>query len=180
MNFVIAGYHRLSSALERQSSVILPTLARLIFAGVLCAYFWASGKTKLGDSLFSLSDGAFAQIFPKAFEAAGYDSSLLGLHHQVVAMAGTFAEFLLPLLIIIGFLTRLAAIGMIGFVIVQSLTDVYGHGADQETIGQWFDRAPDSLILDQRAFWIFVLLVLVIKGAGALSVDRVLRQWLSG
>ena len=180
MNFVITGYHRFSSALERQSSVILPTVARLIFAGVLCAYFWASGKTKLGDSLFSLSDGAFAQIFPKAFEAAGYDSGLLGLPHQVVAMAGTFAEFLLPLLIIIGLLTRLAAIGMIGFVIVQSLTDVYGHGADPETIGRWFDRAPDSLILDQRAFWIFVLLVLVIKGAGALSVDRALRQWVSG
>jgi putative oxidoreductase len=37
---------------------------------------------------------------------------------------------------------------MIGFIIVQSLTDIFGHGADAATIGGWFDRASDALILD--------------------------------
>lgn len=180
MNALVAAHEKLCLVLEQRADSLLPTLARLLFAGVLCRYFWASAQTKLGDSLFSLSDGAFAQIFPKAFEAAGYDSSQLFLWHWLVATAGTGAEFLLPLLIVIGFATRLAALAMVGFVALQSLTDIYGHGAGAETIGQWFDRAPDSLILDQRAFWVFVLLVLVIKGAGALSVDRVLRQWVSG
>ena len=61
---------------------------------------------------------------------------------------------------------------MIGFVVVQSLTDIVGHGADAATIGAWFDRASGALILDQRAFWVLVLLVRVFKGAGPLSLDR--------
>ena len=73
MNTIVAAHEKLCLLLERWADTLLPTLARLIFAGVLCHYFWASAQTKLGDSLFSLSDGAYAQIFPKAFEAAGYD-----------------------------------------------------------------------------------------------------------
>ena len=159
---------------------LLPLLARLIFAGVLLVYFWASGLTKLGEGplgLFSPSSGAYAQIFPRAFEAVGYDTDQLGLFHRLVVLAGTLAEFLLPLLIVIGLATRLAALGMIGFVVVQSLTDLFGHGGinHPETLGAWFDRAPDGVILDQRAFWVFLLLVLVIRGAGPLSLDRLLR-----
>ena len=69
---------------------------------------------------------------------------------------------------------------MIGFVIVQSLTDIFGHMVGPETIGAWFNAASNDLIMDQRAFWILALLVLVAKGAGPLSVDRGLRQWVSG
>ena len=107
-------------------------------------------------------------------EAAGYDSAQLSVYHTLVVLAGTWAEFLLPALIVIGCLTRLAALGMIGFVMVQSLTDLFGHGAISEaaSLGAWFDGAPGSLILDQRSLWIFVLLVLVVRGAGTLSVDR--------
>ena len=39
----------------------------------------------------------------------------------------------------------------------------------------WFDRIPDAMLMDQRLLWIFPVLVLVIKGAGALSLDRALR-----
>jgi len=47
---------------------------------------------------------------------------------------------------------------------------------DAKTLGAWFDRFPDGVILDQRLFWVFILSLLVIKGAGFLSVDAVLRQ----
>jgi putative oxidoreductase len=180
LNPIIALHNRLFSGLERNTDLILPTLARLVFAGVLCGYFWASASTKLGDNLFSLSDGAFAQIFPKAFEAAGYDSSQMTVLQGTIALAGTYAEFVLPFLIAVGLLTRLSALGMIGFIVVQSLTDIYGHGASVETVGTWFDRAAGGLIADQRAFWILALLVLVFKGAGPLSADCALRQWVSG
>jgi len=69
---------------------------------------------------------------------------------------------------------------MIGFVLVQSLTDIIGHAASPDTIGAWFDRGSDALILDQRTLWIFVLLTLVLKGAGPLSVDRVLTNRRAG
>ena len=162
-----------------ETSLALPLMARIVFAGVLLSYFWASALTKLGDGItgiFSPSSGAYAQIFPRAMEAAMYDASQLSIFHHIVVVLGTWAEFILPFLIVIGLFSRLAALGMIGFIIVQSLTDLFGHGgiAHDGTLGAWFDRAPDSLILDQRALWLFVLLTIVLKGGGALSLDRVL------
>lgn len=170
-------YNRLSASLTTAAPEVLPLAARLVFAGVLCGYFWASAMTKLDPGFLNLSDGAFVQIFPRAMEAAGYDSSALGLWPRLVVLGGTIAEFLLPLLIVIGLFTRLAALGMIGFIIVQSATDIIGHGAGAETIGAWFDRAADSLILDQRGLWVFLLLVLVILGAGRLSADRLAARF---
>lgn len=151
---------------------------------MLFGYFWKSASTKLGDGLFGLlapSSGAYAQIFPRATEATGYDTGQLGLFHWTVVVAGMWAEFLLPLLIVAGPLTRLASLGMIGFVFVQSLTDLYGHGAiaHAETLGAWFDRFSDSLILDQRLLWVTVLLIPVLTGPGPLSLDRLLRNAIS-
>ena len=162
---------------ERHSSWLLPTLARLIFAATLLIYYWKSAATKLGDGIFGIfspSVGAYAQIFPKAMEQVGYDPSQLTYFHSLVVFAGTISEFILPFLLLVGLLTRLAALGMIGFVIVQSYVDIVGHGLGERDIGTWFDVWPSSLIFDQRAFWIFLFLVLIVKGPGPISVDRVL------
>lgn len=164
-----------------RDDLYLPVLARLVFAATLLSYFWASAMTKLGDGMLGFlrpSSGAYAQIFPRKFEAVGYDASQLSVLDWAVAVAGTWAEFLLPLLIVLGLLTRLAALGMIGFVTVQSLTDLYGHGgiAHEKTLGAWFDRLPDGVILDQRAFWVFLLVYLVVKGGGLLSLDAGLAR----
>ena len=136
--------------------------------------------TKLGDGVFGIfnpSLGAYAQIFPRAMEAAGYDITQLTMYHWAVVTLGTVAEFILPALIIIGLFTRLASLGMIGFIVVQSLTDLNGHGrwGDGLVLGAWFDAPSNSLIMDQRSLWVFLLLLLVIKGAGPLSFDRALR-----
>lgn len=158
---------------------LLPTLARVLFAAVLLLYFWVSGLTKLGGGIagiFQPSIGAYAQIFPKAIEAAGYDATALSFFQKAIVLFGTWAEFILPALIVVGLLTRLAALGMIGFIVVQSMTDLYGHGVDEKTWGSWFDRFPDAVIMDQRALWVALLLVLVIKGAGPLSFDRALTK----
>lgn len=175
---MLSLYSALTDRLSR-ADWLLTTLARLIFAATLLMYFWASGLTKLGDGLFGVfqpSVGAYAQVFPRAMEAVVYDTSQLKMFHWAVVVAGTMAEFILPALIVLGLFTRLAALGMIGFVVVQSMTDLIGHGGFEhpETLGAWFDRIPDSAILDQRAFWIFVLIVLVVKGAGPLSLDRLM------
>lgn len=176
MNALISLYNNLTDRLGALDWLI-PTLARFVFAAVLLVYFLNSGMTKLGDGISGLwtpSTGAYAQIFPRAFEAVGYDSDALSFYHTLVVVAGTWAEFILPALIVLGLLTRLAALGMIGFILVQSLTDIYGHGQDS-ALGAWFDRFPDAAIMDQRAFWVFILLVMVIKGAGPISFDRALE-----
>ncbi len=180
MNALVNLHNTLADRVGRLGPAALPLLARFTFAATLAGYFWASGLTKLGDGIFGIfnpSLGAYAQIFPKAMEAAGYDVSQLSGFHTLVVTAGTLAEFILPALLILGLFTRLAALGMIGFVIVQTLTDLFGHGviAHAETLGAWFDRVPDSLIMDQRLFWIGLFVTLVVKGGGPLSLDRLLK-----
>lgn len=180
MNALISLHNSVFGRLER-ADWLLPSVARFLFAAIFLFYYWVSGLTKLGDGVlgvFKPSTGAYAQIFPRAMEAANYDAGQLSAFHWLVVMAGTWAEFLLPLLIVIGLLTRLSALGMIGFVVLQTLTDLYGHGVIEEpkTVGAWFDKVPDAVIFDQRALWVFLLLVIVVKGAGPLSVDRVLAR----
>lgn len=162
---------------NRWGDALLPLLARATFAAVLAGYFWSSALSKF-DGPLTPSTGGYAQIFPKVFEAAGYDASALGAFHWLVVMAGGISELIFPALILVGLATRLTAFGMAGFVLVQSLTDVWGHGASANTIGALFDRASDSLILDQRALWMLLFTVLIFKGAGAFSLDRwVLARW---
>jgi putative oxidoreductase len=177
---LVAIHDAIFDFVEKIGDWLMPLAARFVFAATLLFYYWNSGLTKLGDGIFGIfspSIGAYSQIFPRQLEAVTYDVSQLGIFHWAVVMAGTWAEFILPLLVLIGLGTRLASLGMIGFVVVQSLTDVVGHGAtDAKTLGAWFDRFPDSVILDQRLFWVFVLSYLVLKGAGAVSVDAILRN----
>lgn len=174
MTSILRLHDAVFARIEAATPWVLPTLARVIFAGVFLMYFWRSAMTKLDGGLFSLSMGAYAQIFPKAMEAVSYDASKLSFFHTLVVLAGTWAEFILPALIVLGLFTRLAAIGMIVFVLVQSLVDITGHGLSAADIGTWFDNNTSALIYDQRALWVFLLMVLVVKGAGPLSVDRIL------
>jgi putative oxidoreductase len=172
-----AGAARFEAALEPWA---LGLTARLIFAAVLSGYYWNSALTKIGDGLpgvFSIADAAYFQIVPPVVEAYGYDASAVPmLPWGLIVALGTYAEFLLPVLIVAGLATRPAALGMIGFTLVQSYVDVAFHGADATTLGALFDRDPAGVILDQRALWLFLYAYLAIKGAGAVSLDAVLRR----
>ena len=79
-------------------------------------------------------------------------------------------------MIVVGLLTRLAAFGMIGFVIVQSWVDVTGHGVGGKDLGAWFDGPSGSLIMDQRLLWVVLFVILIVRGAGPISVDRLLSR----
>ncbi len=176
MNALLDLSDRVGAGLNSISGAVLGTLGRLVFAATLLMYFWTSALTKTGDGflgVFQVTVGGFGQIFPKQAEAVLWSVSDMTGFQTLVVLAGTWAELILPALIVIGLFTRLAALGMIGFVVVQSLTDILGHGAEA---GSWFDRASDAVIADQRAFWIFLLLALVMKGPGPFSVDRLIRS----
>ncbi len=180
---LVAFYTDTFERTERMGDWLLPLLARFIVAACLLVYYWHSGLTKLGDGrlgLFQPSVSAYAQIFPKQIAAVGFDASQLTVFHKLVVVAGTWAELLLPAMIAVGLATRLAGLGLMAFVAIQSLTDVFGHDmADLKTLGAWFDRFPDSVILDQRLFWIFVLGFLVVRGGGVLSLDALVRRRLA-
>lgn len=180
MNALIKLYDMLINAITGLlGEWFLPTLARFAFAAVLLIYFWKSAMTKLGSGLFgflSPNEGAYYQVFPAKTEELGFDISGFGFFEYLVVLAGTWAEFILPFLILVGLLTRLAAVGMAFFVLVQSFVDITGHGVDAKTIGAWFDGPSGSLIMDQRLMWMVVFAVLFVKGAGPISVDRFLLR----
>ena len=158
---------------------LLSFLMRLTFLAVLALFFWNSALGKLGEGISGLwtpSVGAYASIMPKAMEAVGYDPSQLGLGAKLFVLAGTWGEFLIPALVVAGLFTRASAFAMIVFIIVLSYVDVTGHGVGVETLGGFFDRVPDAKILDQRSLWVAMLLVLVAKGGGWLSLDTLIGR----
>lgn len=165
----ITLHNDLADRLDDQTWIV-PTLARVTFIAVLFVYYWNSATLKIDGSIFSASAGAFGQIFPKAAEAVLWDVNQMSFFQRTVIFFGTVAEFVLPVLLLVGLLTRLAALGMIGFVVVQTAADVLGHNVK---LGALFDHS--QTLIDERAMWIFLLLILVAKGAGPISVDKLLR-----
>lgn len=180
MGFLYSLEDRIIGPIARLlDGAIMATAARLTFAATLAGFFWASALTKTGGSLagiFSPTPNAYIQILPKQMEAAGYDPSAIGLFGKLIVYLGTWGEFVIPALVIVGLFTRASAIAMIGFIIVMSIVDITGHGVDATTIGAWFDKTPDAKILDQRLLWIMLLLIMVIRGAGPLSLDALLNR----
>ncbi len=175
MNALLSLHNKpLEAIADKLNPWFLPTLARFTFAATLLMYFWTSASLKLGDSIFELGFGAYGQILPRAFEASGYNVSNISGFNKFIAYAGTYAEFILPALLLIGLFTRLAALGMIGFTLVQSYVDIYGHMADETAIGSWFERISDSPIMDQRLFWITLFMIMFARGAGPLSADKLI------
>lgn len=159
-------------------------LARIVFLAVLFLYFWNSGLTKIGSGLFGIfqiQDGAYFQILGEAgMIAYEFDTANIPFYVDAVVAFGTWAEFILPLLIVFGLFTRIAAVGMSIFVLVQSYVDIAVHKVDAGTIGALFDRDSASVIMDQRTLWFFLFAVLFIKGAGALSLDTLVSRWWNG
>lgn len=177
IDLLLRTYDSASQKLTCSSGEVLPLLARLSFASTLFLFFWRSAMTKFGEGftgLFLPSDGAYYQILPARYEAAGFDSQALGFFDWLVVFTGTWAEVLLPLMIVFGLWTRLAALGMIGFIVVMSIVDVSYHGV---AAGQMFDGLPTGLILDQRLFWGLTLFILLALGGGFLSIDKFLLRF---
>ena len=58
MTRLLSLYASLARAFDRPSDWLLPTLARIVFAGVLLGYFWSSARTKFAGP-FTPSTGAY-------------------------------------------------------------------------------------------------------------------------
>ncbi|RCK53570.1 hypothetical protein TH25_03340 [Thalassospira profundimaris] len=151
--------------------------ARLVFAAVLWPYYLNSAMTKPGMGplgIFMPGPGAFAQIIPAVAEAHSYNPAEIAFFPwHLIVIAGALAEFTLPVLIVLGIFTRLSALGMIGFIIVQSLVDIYAHGVMS---GELFDTEATGIV-DQRLLWIFLLIVLLATGSGRFALDRLLKRF---
>lgn len=157
--------------------------ARLVFGSVLLMFFINSAATKVGEGFPGIlipEAGAYIQILPPIFEEAGYNVDKVAFFPWgLIVHLGTYAEFLIPLLVVIGLFTRLSSLAMLGFIGVMTFVDIHFHGVDEKTVGGFFDRIHDSVISDQRLLWVFPLVYLVIKGPGLISADQGLKGLMS-
>lgn len=137
---------RLIAVLERTPVSLVSLLARLSMAGL----FWQSARTKVeSGTLLTLSSSA-TMLFAEEFR-------LPVLPPEVAAHLALYAETLLPILLVLGFASRFAALGLIAMTLVIQIF-VY----------------PDAW--PTHGTWIAALAWIVVHGPGFLSVDALVRR----
>jgi len=110
--------------------------------------FLKSGMTKTTEGL-TLADQTFI-----LFE---YEYAVPLISHVTAAYLATYAEHILPIMLIIGFGARIAALGLLGMTAVIQLF-VY------------------PALWDIHLLWAGALLLIVARGAGLVSVDRLIAR----
>lgn len=120
---------------------LLALVNRIALAGI----FWLSARTKV-EGWFTISDSAYA-LFRDEYR-------LPVLPPDLAAQMATVAEHVFPVLLVLGLLTRLSALALLGMTLVIQVF-VYP------------DAWPTHLS------WAGLMLYLVGRGAGSVSLDRV-------
>ena len=113
----------------------------------IAAIFWLSGRTKV-DGFLTLTDSAY-ELFRTEYK-------LPLIPPEIAAHLAAYAEHAFPILLVLGLFTRYAALALLGMTLVIQLF-VYP------------DAWPTHLS------WAGLLLYLVGRGGGRLSLDKLLR-----
>ena len=113
----------------------------------IAAIFFLSGRTKVEG---------FLMLTPGAYELFRTEYRLPLVPPEIAAPLAAYAEHLFPVLLVLGLATRLSALALLGMTLVIQVF-VYP------------DAWPTHLS------WAALLLYLAGRGAGSLSLDRLLR-----
>jgi putative oxidoreductase len=138
---------RWNSLAERLQLLLNDTVLCLVARLGIASVFFMSGRTKV-EGLLSIT--------PSTYELFQSEYALPLVSPWLAAHLATYAEHLFPLLLVLGLFTRLSALALLG---MTTVIEVFVYP----------DAWPTHLS------WAGLLLLLVAKGAGALSLDRVLR-----
>lgn len=122
------------------------SLLALVNRMALAGIFWLSARTKV-EGWFTVSDSAYA-LFREEYK-------LPLLPPELAAQMATVAEHVFPMLLVLGLFTRLSALALLGMTLVIQVF-VYP------------DAWPTHLS------WAGLMLYLVGRGAGNVSLDRAL------
>ena len=122
------------------------SLVALIARLSVASVFWRSGLTKV-DETFQVKSTTFF-LFKEEYKVPV-------IPPEILAYLATYQELIGAVLLVIGLATRLTALAFIGMVAVIQIF-VYPQG--------W----PDHIL------WFALLFLLVARGPGAISVDRLI------
>ncbi len=112
------------------------------------AIFFLSGRTKV-DGLLTITDTTY-ELFRSEY-------ALPLVPPEIAAHAATYAEHAFPILLVLGLATRPAALALLG---MTATIQIFVYP----------DAWPTHLS------WVGLLLPLIAKGGGAVSLDRVIRR----
>lgn len=154
MNTLIATlWQRYNSLCARLPESLVLLLVRLAIASV----FWRSAQTKISGWNFLGQSWQFFNISDSTFALFRYEYALPLLPYKLAAYAGTTVEFFLPILLVLGLGTRVAALGLLA---ITAVIQVFVY--------------PDAW--PTHFLWLAPLLALLRNGAGGLSLDALLLQ----
>ncbi len=136
----------------------------LVLRVAIARVFFLDGQIRVDGMPVSLDLHGFdfSFVVPLQVKALTYTSFLTGylplpVPAGLVAYAVAGAEFLLPILLVIGFGTRIAALGLLA---VTALMQIY--------------VMPEAL-WSAHIYWASILLVLISCGPGQLSIDHFIK-----
>ena len=137
------------------------TLIAFVARFSIAAVFWKSGQTKVEGLAIDLVEGTFQLGMPHLSDSALYlfstEYKVPLLSPEVAAHAAAFSEHVFPVLILLGLATRFSALVLLAMSMTIQLF-VY----------------PDAY--PTHGTWIAVLLYLMAKGPGALSIDHLIAR----
>jgi putative oxidoreductase len=126
----------------------------------IAAVFWKSGQTKIEGLAIDIVSGQFHLGWPHLSDSAVFlfknEYRLPLIPPETAALMAAFAEHIFPVLLLLGLATRFSALALLGMTMVIEIF-VY----------------PDAY--PTHGVWATVLLYLIAKGPGKISVD----YWLS-
>ena len=130
------------------------------FAGAID--FWRSGQTKIdGDGFFKFN------VFDVAEKKYFLFEKVYGIPEpftKPMTQAATIGEFILPLLLVFGFTSRFAALGLLG---MTAFIQFYVYPGDLiKPNGNW----------STHLLWTAPLLLVLARGPGAFSLDHLLGK----
>jgi putative oxidoreductase len=151
----------LLQGIERVWSKLPEDIGLLLARFTLATIFWRSGQTKIEGFQLDLIDMKFQWGWPVMAESTlflfEYEYNLPLLSPGFAALLATLAEHFLPLLLLLGFLTRSSALMLLVMTLVIQIF-VY----------------PDAWVT--HGLWGALLLVLISRGAGRLSLDALMQR----
>ena len=142
-----------SRAMKSLPEDIIAITARLAVVTI----FWRSAQTKISGWEFLGQKWQFYNLNDSTFMLFEYEYGLPLLNHTIAAYFATFSEFFLSLAMLVGLMTRLSALALLGMTaVIQFL--VYP------------DAWPTHII------WAAILLYIIKHGPGSLSLDRLFKN----
>lgn len=147
---------KILSPIDSTLAMIPETIINIAMRLVIFKVFWWSVQTKISGLTIGGQHFAFWNVSDSTFLLFDFEYGIPLIPSEIAAYLGTFGEFFLALMILLGFMTRFAALGLM----VMTMTIQFFVYPEA-----WWTV---------HVFWTLILLYIMRNGGGAISLDRLL------